>query len=178
MDLLFTFCQYLPQIQGWIFSHPLCTVPLWDFSFVDRQWLLTVPLKQDGQRRSQSYNSSRLFLKYHWIVCCPLFIKVSAGGIYSGSFQTPRNCGYEGLMWSTVLPQKLLTIARSAVVLDWSKVQVVSCKHGQYFSLKQLHCCAASSGTFIKDCRKPCGYLSLYTQQKVYSLPWPGRCLH
>lgn len=52
-------------------------------------------------------------------------------------------------MWSTVLLQKLFTIARSVVALDWSKVQVVSSKHGEYSLVKQLCGCAASSGTFI-----------------------------
>lgn len=52
-------------------------------------------------------------------------------------------------MWGTVLLQKLFTIARSVVALDWSKVKVVSWKHGQCSLVKRLHGCAASSGTFI-----------------------------
>lgn len=77
-------------------------------------------------------------------------------------------------MWSTVLLQKLVTIARSAVALDWScKVQVGSCKYGQCSLVKQLHCCAVSSSTFIRDCRKPVG-ICHYAPNKRF-VPYPDQ---
>lgn len=80
-----------------------------------------------GSCRWQSYVSRRFFSKYHWIVCFPLFLRYLLEYLLWFLSDTE-----ELWIWrldvKPVLPQKRFTIAKTVVALDWSKVQVVSCK--------------------------------------------------